>query len=85
PGTTVKTTERCSGHAGTFGVKKEFHAMAMKIGKPVFRQMGEAKPDGIGSDCPLGGHHIAQGIAEAGYGEPPLAHPITLVRKAYGI
>ncbi len=85
PGTTVKTTERCSGHAGTFGVKKEFHAMAMKIGKPVFRQMGEAKPDWIGSDCPLGGHHIAQGIAEAGYGEPPLAHPITLVRKAYGI
>ena len=39
PGTEVNVVERCSGHSGTWGVKKEFHAMAMKIGKPVFRNM----------------------------------------------
>lgn len=85
PGTRVETIERCSGHAGTFGVKREFHAMAMKIGKPVFRRMAEAKPDFISSDCPLGGHHLAQGVAEQHGLTPALAHPLTLLRRAYGI
>ncbi len=85
PGTEVTTVERCSGHAGTYGVKKEFHAMSMKIGKPVFRQMHQAGPDVISSDCALAGHHIAQGIAENHQATPPLAHPISLLRKAYGI
>ncbi|QID18481.1 Fe-S oxidoreductase [Nitrogeniibacter mangrovi] len=85
PDCEVETTERCSGHAGTFGVKKEFHAMAMKIGRPVFRKMAEFEPDYISSDCPLGGHHIAQGIEQNQHKSPTLAHPITLVRRAYGI
>lgn len=85
PDTEVKTTERCSGHAGIYGIKKEFHQNSMKIGKPVFRQMHQAEPDFIASDCPLGGHHIAQGIKENHDSEPTLAHPISLVRKAYGI
>ena len=85
PDTTLETIERCSGHAGTFGVKKEFHAMAMKIGKPVFRRMAEARPDFISSDCPLGGHHIAQGVSEQHGLQPELAHPLTLLRLAYGI
>ena len=90
PGTEVTTVERCSGHAGTWGVKKEFHALAMKIGRPVFRAMAEARPDFISSDCQLAGHHIEQGIGalgDCGRTDPPprLAHPITLVRMAYGI
>ena len=85
PDTTLETIERCSGHAGTFGVKKEFHGMAMKIGRPVFRRMAEAEPDFISSDCPLGGHHIAQGLAEEHGLTPTLAHPLSLLRKAYGI
>ncbi len=89
PGTTVNTVERCSGHAGTFGVKKQFHQQAMKIGKPVFKAMATmkdgGKPDYISSDCPLGGHHIAQGIDNNQLGNPELQHPISLVRKAYGL
>ena len=87
PGTEVTTVERCSGHAGTWGVKKEFHAKAMKIGRPVFRAMDEASPDFISSDCQLAGHHIEQGIGQlaGNRAEPKLAHPITLVRMAYGI
>ena len=84
PDTRLETVERCSGHAGTFGVKKEFHAMAMKIGKPVFKRMADAKPDFISSDCPLGGHHIAQGLAEQHDLSPTLAHPLSLLRRAYG-
>ena len=85
PDTTLETIERCSGHAGTFGVKKEFHAMAMKIGRPVFRRMADAEPDFVSSDCPLGGHHIAQGLSEQHGKSPPLAHPLSLLRKAYGV
>ncbi len=89
PGTEVTTVERCSGHAGTWGVKKEFHATAMKIGRPVFRAMAQAEPAFISSDCQLAGHHIEQGLAQMGAAAPAarpvLAHPLTLVRMAYGI
>ncbi len=89
PGTKVTTIERCSGHAGTWGVKKEFHETSLKIGKPVFRLMAEAEPDYISSDCQLAGHHIEQGIDQLNKDKPKstarLAHPITLVRKAYGL
>lgn len=89
PETTVNTIERCSGHAGTYGVKKGSHQTAMKIGKPVFKAMATmkdgSKPDYISSDCPLGGHHIAQGFEVNGLGAPELQHPISLVAKAYGL
>ena len=89
PETTINTIERCSGHAGTFGVKRPTHEVAMKIGKPVFKAMATmkdgSKPDYISSDCPLGGHHIAQGFEVNGLGAPELNHPLTLVRKAYGL
>ncbi|HEY5637641.1 MAG TPA: heterodisulfide reductase-related iron-sulfur binding cluster [Burkholderiales bacterium] len=88
PGTTVKTVERCAGHDGTWGVKTEYYANSMKIGRPVFRMMGEDAPDWVSSDCPIAGRHILQGMREGD--SPPAAttqkaHPITLVRKAYGI
>jgi Fe-S oxidoreductase len=90
PETTVNTVERCSGHSGIWGTRKEFHGMAMKIGKPVFRNMANAKPDYLSSDCQLAGHHIEQGIGEfaseaLGGKTPKVAHPITLVRIAYGL
>ncbi|MEY4653619.1 MAG: hypothetical protein RI884_2200 [Pseudomonadota bacterium] len=89
PETYVSTHERCSGHAGTFGVKKAYHEQAMKIGKPLFKKMAEhpqgGAPDYITSDCPLGGHHIAQGFERNGLGTPEMQHPLTLVRRAYGL
>ena len=90
PQTTINTVERCSGHSGLWGTRKQFHAMAMKIGKPVFKAMAGAKPDYVSSDCQLAGHHLQQGIDRfarellAGK-QPALAHPLTLVRIAYGL
>ena len=89
PGTSVQTHERCSGHAGTFGVKKATHQQALKIGKPLFKAMANHKdgglPDVISSDCPLGGHHIAQGFDVNQLGKVPQKHPLTLIREAYGL
>jgi Fe-S oxidoreductase len=81
----LNTVERCSGHAGTYGVKELYHPVAMKIGKPVFKAMAKDGPDTIASDCPMAGHHIAQGMALAGTPAPNLAHPLSLVRIAYGL
>jgi len=82
---TLNTVERCSGHAGTYGVKTPTHLVAMKIGKPVFKAMANNEPDFISSDCALAGHHIAQGMAQAGTPAKALQHPLTLVRLAYGL
>jgi Fe-S oxidoreductase len=81
PGTEVDTIERCSGHDGTYAVKKEFHEFAMKIVKPVVKRVQQAEADHYGSDCAMAGHHIENGLKS---GKAP-EHPITLIRKAYGI
>ena len=89
PDTFVQTNERCSGHAGTYGVKLPYHETAMKIGKPLVKKMAEhpqgGLPDFISSDCPLGGHHIDQGFDRNSLGAPRLEHPLSLVRMAYGL
>ena len=82
PGTTVNVVERCSGHDGTWGVKSEYFADSMKIGKPVFRKVVEFSPDYISSDCAIAGRHIYQGI---GKGVGVKQHPLTLLRIAYGL
>lgn len=81
PDTEVTTVERCSGHDGTYAVKAEFHASAMKIVRPVARQVREAEVDHYGSDCAMAGHHIENALKD---GMTP-QHPISLLRKAYGI
>jgi glycerol-3-phosphate dehydrogenase subunit C len=81
----LNTVERCSGHAGTYGVKTPTHPVAMKIGKPVFKAMGNGAPDYISSDCALAGHHIAQGMAVNALPAAELRHPLSLVALAYGL
>jgi glycerol-3-phosphate dehydrogenase subunit C len=81
----LNTVERCSGHAGTYGVKTPYHPIAMKIGKPVFKAMARDEPDYISSDCALAGHHIAQGMQQAGTPARNLQHPLSLLRLAYGL
>lgn len=83
PDTRLHVVERCSGHDGTWGVKSEFFANSMKIGKPVFKAMAEAQPDYVSSDCAIAQRHIRQGM---GSDTPAIkAHPLTLLRIAYGL
>ena len=86
PGTEVLTIERCSGHAGTWGVKAEFHETSLKIGRPVVSQIAGFTPDFFASDCQMAGHHIEEGLDRAdGKGKAERKHPITLLRMAYGL
>ena len=86
PGTSVNTVERCAGHDGTWGVKREHFAESMKIGRPVFSRMDESEPDYVSSDCPIAGRRIEQGIVQGGSAnQPRRAHPLTLLRIACGL
>jgi Fe-S oxidoreductase len=92
PQTQVNTVERCAGHDGTWGVKTEFFADSMKIGRPVFRQMSATAPDYVSSDCAIAGRHIRQGMDDAPQAAPgdlrgklEKQHPLTLLRIAYGL
>ena len=82
PDTTLNTVERCSGHDGTWGVKTEFFEQSMKIGTPVFKKMAEGDPDYVSSDCAIAARHIMQGM---GKNSARKAHPLTLLRIAYGL
>ena len=81
PDTRVSVIERCSGHDGTYAVKRESYAHSMKIVRPVVRRVRDEEPDHFGSDCPMAGNHIAHGLGDGRSAD----HPLTLLRKAYGI
>ena len=81
PDTTVEPIERCSGHDGTYGVKKEFRAASMKIGRPVMSRVEASGAAHYASDCPMAGHQIESGLASGAAPE----HPLRLLRLAYGL
>lgn len=84
PETTVTAIERCSGHDGTYALKSETYEKAMKIARPVVTRVEQAAPDHYGSDCPMAGRMIQHGLELKG-SSTHAEHPITLVRRAYGI
>ena len=81
PGTDVEALERCSGHDGTYGVKKETHDIAIKIARPIVNEYQKNKAQHFTSDCTLAAHHIVNAMGN----KVMPNHPISLMKKAYGI
>jgi len=81
PDTRIDAIERCSGHDGTYAVKREFHEISMKIGRPVVNRVRQSDPDHYSSDCPMAGHQIENGLRS----DKKPTHPMSLLRLAYGI
>jgi Fe-S oxidoreductase len=81
PNTEVLPIERCSGHDGTYAVKKEFNEISNKICRPVVNKIQQTKPDHYTSDCMMAGHHIENNLNDGSKAK----HPMTLLRLAYGI
>jgi glycerol-3-phosphate dehydrogenase subunit C len=80
PDTVVEAIERCSGHDGTYAVKKEFHETSRKIARPVVKKVAKSEADHFISDCPMAAEQIAQDLEKL---EPE--NPMGLLRLAYGI
>lgn len=77
PNTTVEVIEACSGHDGTWAMKKENFVASLKWGGRAFRAIADAEPDVACSDCPLAAIQIEQGT-----GRRPL-NPVEILAKSY--
>jgi len=81
PETEVTVIERCSGHDGTYGVKKRSRQASVKIARPVVRQVEGAAADHFSSDCPMAGAQV-ESLRDA---PGNYQHPLSLLRQAYGL
>ncbi|MGH9782675.1 MAG: anaerobic glycerol-3-phosphate dehydrogenase subunit C, partial [Terriglobia bacterium] len=79
PGADVNRLQACSGHDGTWSVKKEYFEESMKVGKPLFNFMQADKDACCVTDCPLSAIQIEQGTGMKAI------HPIHVLAKAYGL
>ena len=83
PNVKIDVVERCAGHGGTFGVMKETHDIAVKVGKPTIRQIKTKNNKYMASDCPLAGKHLKQLELDTNISNNEALHPIELVAKSY--
>jgi glycerol-3-phosphate dehydrogenase subunit C len=79
PGTEVSVVEKCTAMDGTWGMKKEYYPISLGYAGKAVKAMDAASPDTYATDCTLSALQI-----EAVRGKRP-AHPITLLREAYGL
>ncbi len=83
PNVKIDVVERCAGHGGTFGVMKETHDLALKVGRPTARQIKTKNNKYMASDCPLAGKHLKQLEEDTNISNDEALHPIELVAKSY--
>ncbi len=83
PNVKIDVVERCAGHGGTFGVMKETHDMAVKVGKTTANTVKRKNNKYMASDCPLAGKHIKQLAEDTNITNDEALHPIELVAKSY--
>ena len=83
PNIKIDVVERCAGHGGTFGVMKETHNLALKVGKPTARQIKNKNNKYMVSDCPLAAKHLKQLEHDTKISSDEALHPIELLARAY--
>ena len=83
PNVKLDVVERCAGHGGTFGVMKDTHDLANKVGRPAARQIDNKKNKYMASDCPLAGKHLNQLSKDTEIIHDEALHPIEIMAKAY--
>jgi len=88
PEAKVTVVERCSGHGGSWGIKKDNFDVATKFARQTVRKVADPKPAHVCSECPLAGKHIIQGLEALGDDAPNVdqsMHPIQILAKSYGL
>jgi anaerobic glycerol-3-phosphate dehydrogenase C subunit len=69
----------CSGHDGTWAMKREYFDLAQRVARGLHRGVNESNADIVSTDCSLAGIQIEQGTGRR------TIHPIEVLAKAYGI
>ncbi len=78
PGAAVDVVEKCSAVDGTWGFKKEYYELSLKVAKPLFDAVAAGAPT-VATDCPLAALQIEQGTGRKA------KHPIEILAAAYGL
>jgi glycerol-3-phosphate dehydrogenase subunit C len=84
PDASVAVVERCSGHGGSWGIKKGTFDVATKFARQTVDRAVAANKAEFASECPLAGKHLAQGL-EAHGKAVTARHPIEIFARAYGL
>ena len=79
PGAEVNRLQACSGHDGSWSVKKQYFEESMKVGQPLFNFMKADEEACCVTDCPLAAIQIEQGAGKKAI------HPIVVLARAYGL
>lgn len=78
-GATVEVIDRCSAVDGTWGLKREYFELSMKLAQPLFDGVAASGADRVATDCPLAALQIEQGTGRRA------CHPIRILAEAYGL
>lgn len=84
PQNSVAIVERCSGHGGSWGIKRGNFEVATKFAKQTVQKGIAANKAALASECPLAGKHLAQGYEAEGK-QVKAEHPIEIFARAYGV
>ncbi|HET6266094.1 MAG TPA: anaerobic glycerol-3-phosphate dehydrogenase subunit C [Acidobacteriota bacterium] len=79
PNVDVELMENCSAMDGTWGMKKQFYQISLKLADKLLKEVKNVAPDEVCTDCPLSGIQIHQGT-----GKKPV-HPVQILHRAYGL
>ncbi len=77
PQTEITVIDKCSGHDGTFGVKKKTFDYAVNVGNSLFEDINSTNADYYVSDCPLASDQIEMGTGKK------VMHPLEILYKSY--
>jgi glycerol-3-phosphate dehydrogenase subunit C len=69
----------CSGHDGTWAMKKEYFDLAQKVARGLHKGVKESQADIVATDCSLAGMQITQGTGRK------TIHPVEVLARAYGL
>jgi glycerol-3-phosphate dehydrogenase subunit C len=75
----VELDADCCGIAGTYGLKREKYAIAMRVGEDLFRQVKQARADVTACDSETCRWQIAHATGVVA------VHPVELLHRAYGL
>jgi len=88
PESSINVIERCSGHGGSWGIKKGNFDIAIKVGKIATKNAMKNDTKYFASTCPLAGEHMKQiSDLEANQDLKSIKktyHPIELLALSYG-
>jgi Fe-S oxidoreductase len=75
----VELVDACSGVDGTWGMQARFHEASLQVARKLLETLERSGAEHYATDCPLAALRIEEGLRRKA------AHPIVLLRHAYGI